>query len=72
MVAASRWDKQALSQVVDILGNLSPQGVEYIGPSIGNYLGPHGHADESLGQDDDAGAETNDGDGLKKLGRQII
>ena len=71
VVAPSRWDKEALSQVVGISGNLSPRGVEDIGPSVEEHLDPHAHADEALGKGDDAGAETIDGYGSKKLDRQI-
>ena len=36
VAAPSRWDKDALSGVIGIPGNLSPQGVKDIGPSIKN------------------------------------
>ena len=71
VIAPSRWDKEALSQVVRIPGNLSPRGVEDIGPSIEEHLDPHAHADEALGGEDAAGTETTDGDALQKLDRQI-
>ena len=71
VVAPSRWDKDALSGVIGIPGNLSPQGVEDIHLSIEAHLNPHAHADEVLGEADDVGAETIDEDGLKKLDRQI-
>ena len=71
VVAPSRWDKDALSGVIGIPGNLSPQGVEDIGPSIEEHLDPHVHADEALGEADDVGAEVIDKDGLKKLDRQL-
>ena len=38
VVAPSRWDKDALSGVIGMPGNLSPQGVEEIGPSIEEHL----------------------------------
>ena len=71
VVAPSRWDKDAFSGVIGIPGNLSPQGVEDIGPSIEEHLGPHANADKALGEADDIGAEVIDEDGLKKLDRQI-
>ena len=42
-----------------------------LGPSIEEHLDPHAHADEALGEEDDASAEAIDGDGLKKINRQI-
>ena len=66
VVAPSRWDKDALSGVIGIPGNLLPQGVEDIGPSIEEHLDPHAHANEALGEADDVGTEVIDEDGLKK------
>ena len=71
VVAPSRWDKDALSGVVGIPGNLSPLGVEDIGPSIEEQFNPHAHADDALGESDHVAAKTIDGDGLKKLDRQL-
>ena len=65
VVAPSQWDKDALKGVIGIPGNLSPQGVEDIGPSIEEHIDPHAHADEALGEADDIGAEAIDEDGLK-------
>ena len=64
VVAPSRWDKDALSGVIGIPGNLSHQGVEDIGLSIEKHIDPHAHADEALGEEDDVGAETVDEAGL--------
>ena len=64
VVAPSRWDKEAQSRVLGIPGNLSPQGVEDIGPSMEEHLDPHAHADEALGEEGAAGAETIDGDNM--------
>ena len=71
VVAPNKWDKDALSGVIGIPGNLSPQGIEEISPSIEEHIDPHAHADEALGEADDIGAEVIDEDGLKKLDRQI-
>ena len=71
VVAPSRWDKDALSGVIGIPGNLSTQGVEDIGPSIEEHIDPHAHADEALAEADDIGAEVIDDHGLKKLDKQI-
>ena len=60
VVAPSRWDKDALSGVIGIPINLSPQGVEDIGPSIEEHIDPQAHADEALGEADDIGAEVKD------------
>ena len=38
---------------------------------IEEQVGPHAHADESLGADDDAGTEKLDDAGMVKLDRQI-
>ena len=50
VVAPSRWDKDVLSGVIGIPGNLSPQGIEEISPSIEEHIDPHAHADEALGE----------------------
>ena len=70
VVAPSRWDKDALSGVIGMPGNLSPV-VKDIGPSIEEHLDPHAHADELLQKLVMLVLRYIDEDGLKKLDKQI-
>ena len=70
VIAPSRWDKDTLSKVIGVPGNLTPTAGEEIGPSIEEQLNPHENADDDIGQDE-VHAALRDGDKLKKIDRQI-
>ena len=71
VVAPSRWDKETLSKVVGVPGNLSPDNVEDPGPQIEEQLNPHEHADEALGHNDDQAAPVIDDGKLVKIDKQL-
>ena len=55
VVSASRWDARALNNIKGIPGDLTPVGLEDIGPQIEESLSPHLDADaDSRQQADDA------------------
>ena len=68
VIAPSRWDKDTLSKVIGVPGNLTPTAGEEIGPSIEEQLNPHENADDDIGQDE-VHAALRDGDKLKNIDR---
>ena len=70
VIAPGRRDKDTLSEVTGVPGNLPPTDGEEIGPSIENRLHPHENAEVDIGQDE-VHAALRDGDKLRNIDRRM-